>query len=81
MPLPIAQSIPWAMSLSQPVPELPSTFTAWRETAGATPTTPMLLSSAAAMPLVQVPWPFLSSHRAGSVLPSENQPAKLTPPA
>src|SRR2546426_5450229 len=57
----VAQSIPQSTLDRLPEPFLVRTLTAQSRAPGATPTTPILLSSAPIIPATFVPWPFGSS--------------------
>lgn len=65
----VTQSIPQTIWEVDPDPAAFSTFTAHTRAPGATPTTPMSLSRAAAVPATCEPWPLSSSAGA----PGETQ--------
>jgi hypothetical protein len=56
----VTQSTPQMTLDQEPAPEASSTRTAQSRAPGATPTTPVALSRAAAMPATWVPWPLRS---------------------
>jgi His/Glu/Gln/Arg/opine family amino acid ABC transporter permease subunit len=57
---PVTQSTPLMTQELKPLPPASRTLTAQRRAPGATPTRPMLLSLAAAVPATWVPWPWPS---------------------
>ncbi len=68
-PLSAAQIMPLAIQVVAPEPESLSTLTFMRLACGATPLPPSpLLAVAATMPATWVPWPYMSSTEALSVM-------------
>ncbi len=62
------QSRPQTYQDTRPLPAELRIRTAHRRTPGATPTTPIPLSSAPTVPATWVPWPFPSRHALGFVV-------------
>jgi hypothetical protein len=56
----VTQSIPFMMDDTEPAASQSSTFTPMSGAPGATPTTALVLSSAASVPATCVPWPSQS---------------------
>ncbi len=79
--LAVTQSTPAMTQDKYPRPYASKTLTPQRRAPGATPTTPMLLSTAAAVPPTWVPWPWSSAKDSLPQGPNRVQFSKLMPPA